>query len=135
MPLQETTDTFRYFITEALKLKLSYISLVRHLPLFDPTGRGTAHDVTTTYGDLFAGSSTLYLANGGFTPAEAAAFVKDGKSPGVFFGVLWIAHPDLAQRIRDGKAVDAQIDFATLYGKGGTEEEERKGYADYPAAV
>ena len=35
MPLQETLDTYRYFITEADKLHLSYITLVRYVPHAD----------------------------------------------------------------------------------------------------
>lgn len=35
MPLQETLDTFSYFITEADKLNLSYLTLVRYHPSFD----------------------------------------------------------------------------------------------------
>ena len=35
MPLQETLDTFKYFLSEADKLKLSYITLVRYLPHTD----------------------------------------------------------------------------------------------------
>jgi hypothetical protein len=31
MPLQETLDTYRYFISEADKLNLSYITLVRYI--------------------------------------------------------------------------------------------------------
>jgi len=35
MPLLETLDTYRYFITEADKLNLSYITLVRYVPHMD----------------------------------------------------------------------------------------------------
>ena len=59
----------------------------------------------------------------------------DGKVDGVFFGRLWIAHPDLAKRFEHGKALDNQLDFMTLYGiYQGTEEEQKKGYIDYPPA-
>lgn len=60
---------------------------------------------------------------------------SDGKITGVFFGRPWIAHPDVAKRIEYGKPLDNQLDFATLYGKYlGTEEEQKKGYIDYPPA-
>jgi hypothetical protein len=37
MPLQETLDTFSYFISEADKLGLAYIMLVRYMEVFfDP---------------------------------------------------------------------------------------------------
>ncbi len=36
MPLQETLDAFSYFISEADKLGLSYIVLVRYTEVLDP---------------------------------------------------------------------------------------------------
>lgn len=35
MPLQETIDTFSYFLTEADKLNLAYITLTRYSPYLD----------------------------------------------------------------------------------------------------
>lgn len=42
MPLQETLDTFSYFITEADKLKLAYIVLVRYSEDMDPEFDGAS---------------------------------------------------------------------------------------------
>lgn len=36
MPLQETLDTFSYFIGETDKLELAYITLIRYFEAFDP---------------------------------------------------------------------------------------------------
>lgn len=36
MPLQETLDTFSYFISEADRLGLAYISLTRYMEALDP---------------------------------------------------------------------------------------------------
>jgi hypothetical protein len=36
MPLQETIDTYQYFISQADNLDLGYICLVRYVPAFDP---------------------------------------------------------------------------------------------------
>lgn len=61
--------------------------------------------------------------------------LSDGKVEGVFFGTLWISHPDLAKRLEHGKPLDNAIDFTTLYGKYyASEEEQKKGYVDYPEA-
>jgi hypothetical protein len=35
MPLQETLDTFKYYLSEADKLQLSYIVLSRYMPMAD----------------------------------------------------------------------------------------------------
>ena len=41
MPLQETLDTYSYFITEADKLNLAYFTLVRYQPSLDVEFDGT----------------------------------------------------------------------------------------------
>lgn len=72
-----------------------------------------------------------------YTPTEAAETIAspDNNVEAIFFGMPWIAHPDLAKRIQYGKALDGPLDFLTLYGSGGSEEEEKKGYTDYSEAV
>jgi len=36
MPLEETLDTYKYFLSEVDKLKLSYVTLVRYVAALDP---------------------------------------------------------------------------------------------------
>jgi hypothetical protein len=59
--------------------------------------------------------------------------VSKGEVAGVFFGIPWIAHPDLARRIRVGKALDNVLDLRTLYAV--VEDDPRVGYTDYKEAV
>ncbi|KAF9037910.1 hypothetical protein BDP27DRAFT_1347943 [Rhodocollybia butyracea] len=134
MPLQETIDTYNYFITEADKLGLAYFVLLRHIdwldPVIDGKKRATPHDVLTTYAP--AVKNAKYFSNGGFTREEAEAVVRDGKAAGIFFGDLWISHPDLAWRIEHNKPLDNVADSSTKYGKNYAPEEElRRGYVDY----
>ncbi|KAK0447211.1 FMN-linked oxidoreductase [Armillaria borealis] len=110
MPIQETLDTFRYLISELDKLGIAYVTLMRYNP------------------------ATRVFGNASFTGEEAARYIEDGKVDGVFFGIPWIPNPDFAKRLEKGKAPEANIDFATLYGRGGLEEDEKKGYVDYPVA-
>jgi len=42
MPLQEAIDTYSYFITEADKLNLAYITLLRYHPFLDFEYDGTS---------------------------------------------------------------------------------------------
>ncbi|KAE9400767.1 FMN-linked oxidoreductase [Gymnopus androsaceus JB14] len=137
MPLEETIETYSYFISEADKLEIAYIDLVRYADMLDPVidgaKRGTPHDILSTYGSLIKHAQVF--SNAGFTGEEAAATVKAGQASGIFFGIPWITHPDLAQRLQFGKPLDNEIDFTTLYGKYyAPEAEQRKGYVDYPAA-
>lgn len=46
MPLQETLDTYKYFIGEADKLNLSYIVLLRYSTIFDVEFDGMPGDST-----------------------------------------------------------------------------------------
>lgn len=137
MPLQETIDQFGYFITEADKLDLAYITLTRYNagldPEFDGKKRGTDFDVLETLRPFFK-KNNLFL-NNGLSPQEAAGFIKEGKIAAAVFGWLWIGHPDLANRLIQGKPLDNQVDIPNLYGHGGTEEQERVGYSSYPAAT
>ncbi|KAK0460573.1 uncharacterized protein EV420DRAFT_1671131 [Desarmillaria tabescens] len=139
MPLQETLDTFWYLISEIDKLGIAYITLMRyaeHLdPVIDGVQRMTKHDVLETYTPLLKNPATKVFANALFTGEEAARYVEDKKVDGVFFGIPWVANPDLVKRFEKDVALEGNIDFMTLYGHGGTEVDERKGYADYPAVA
>lgn len=152
MPLDETVETFSYFISEIDKLKIGYLNILRYVSdLEDPEfNEKKQHDVIKTYAHLV--QNAKLFVGGGYTGEEAATAVKgcfcyplksallnrawaDGKIEGAFFGMAWITHPDLAKRFEHGKALGNQPDFMTLYGKnGGTVEEQKKGYIDYPPA-
>ncbi|KAK7034017.1 hypothetical protein VNI00_012448 [Paramarasmius palmivorus] len=136
MTLEDTLETFRYFVAEADKLKLAYINLVRYVemmdPVFDGKKRGIPHDVVESYGS-YVKNSLLFL-NGGIFPDEGAKLIADGKAAAIAFGFLWIGHPDLAKRIQFGKPLHPEkTDFKTLYGiPGASLEEQKAGYTDYP---
>jgi 2,4-dienoyl-CoA reductase-like NADH-dependent reductase (Old Yellow Enzyme family) len=66
------------------------------------------------------------IANEGFTPDSAARAVGAGEADAVAFGKLFIANPDLPERLAEGAALNTP-DPATFYGGGA------KGYTDYPA--
>jgi N-ethylmaleimide reductase len=71
---------------------------------------------------LFGG---VYIANVGFTPERAMTYVRDGKADMISFGRVFIANPDLPERIRTGAALNP-LDPDTLY-SGNT-----RGLLDYP---
>ncbi|KAJ7771916.1 flavoprotein NADH-dependent oxidoreductase [Mycena maculata] len=133
MPLPETIATYNYFISEADKLGLSYILLARYVPALDMEIdgklRATQHDVVATFRPAI--THARVFSNGGFTPAEAEALVAAGTLDGVLFGVLWIAHPDLARRVRHGKPLDNTPDPKTYYGH--LDRPAQLGFTDYPA--
>jgi 2,4-dienoyl-CoA reductase-like NADH-dependent reductase (Old Yellow Enzyme family) len=75
--------------------------------------------------------NTKLFANGGFTPAEAEEMIAAGTIDGVLFGVLWIAHPDLAKRVQHDKPLDNIPNPKTFYGH--IDSPPQLGYTDYPA--
>lgn len=155
MPLQETLDTFSYFISKADQLNLAYITLVRYSlkleaeydgpshSLWQRTcagadllilgqKRATIHDVLESYRILIKNAKTFLNAD--VSPEEGATLVAAGRVDGVFIGFSWITHPDLAKRIEHGKPLDNIPDIPHLqFGK--DEEDMRVGYTDYPEAV
>jgi len=130
MPLQETLDTFKYFLSEVDKLKPSYVTLVRYATALGPEDRGTAHDVVESYGSLL--ENTKVVVNAGVTPEEGAGLVAEGKADAVSFGMLFISHPDLVKRVKHGKPLDNAVQFGNLQGGSG---DTGVGYTDYPAAT
>ncbi|KAF7364179.1 Oxidored-FMN domain-containing protein [Mycena sanguinolenta] len=135
MPLQDTIDTFGHLLREAEALGLSYVALLRYLPLLDPEidgkKRATQFDVLQTLLPFLL--KTPIFVNGGVTPAEAEDLIGNGKAAGVFMGINWIAHPDLGRRIREGKPLDNVPDFMTFYGVEGVDP--ALGYIDYKEAT
>ena len=67
-----------------------------------------------------------YIANGGYTGESAENSIAKGHADFVAFGSLYIANPDLPQRLKLGAPLNSP-DPETFYG--GAE----KGYTDYPA--
>ncbi len=68
----------------------------------------------------------VWIANEAFTPETAAKIVSDGVADAVSFGRLYIANPDLPERIAKGAELNAP-DPGTFFGQG------PQGYTDYPA--
>ncbi|KAJ7187787.1 hypothetical protein C8R46DRAFT_978591 [Mycena filopes] len=134
MPLDDTLETYNYFISETDKLGLSYIMLTRHVPFLDTVidgkPRATPLDVVSSFRPVI--KNTKFFSNGAFTPTEAEEFVSEGTLDGVFFGIPWLAHPDLAKRAQHGKPLDNTPDIGTFYGHPDTPA--HIGYTDYPMA-
>jgi N-ethylmaleimide reductase len=68
----------------------------------------------------------VLISAGGYTAANADETIADGYADAIAFGRLFIANPDLPERIHKGAALNTP-DRRTFYG--GTEV----GYTDYPA--
>ncbi|KAJ7309965.1 hypothetical protein DFH08DRAFT_719028 [Mycena albidolilacea] len=135
MHLDDTAQTFSYFLSEADKLKSLYIMLSQYIPHLDPMidgkERGTPHDPVSTYAKLIHNAKTFVV--GGVTPEEAEELAKTGEVNGAFFGMSWLTHPDLAKRIQHSKRIDNMAAMSQLYGDANVDP--CLGYTNSPAVT
>ncbi|KAJ7441627.1 hypothetical protein B0H11DRAFT_2251957 [Mycena galericulata] len=110
MPFQETIDTFGYLLREVDKLPLALVHYVEN-PSYDGKKRGTENDVVETGG---------------------ARGKREGSGRG--HGLDRVVQPDVARRIKAGKALDNVTDIEHVYVAEGVDNEIRIGYTDYPEA-
>lgn len=66
-----------------------------------------------------------FIANDGFTAEQAEAVIASGAADAVAFGRVYIANPDLPERLAQGAALNP-LNVSTIYSADGT------GYTDYP---
>lgn len=139
MPLEETLETFRYLLTEASKLPLSYVALMRYSPYldaeYDGKKRATVHDTLESYRSYITNSDTKLFLNSGVQAEEAAKLIEEGKIDGGSFGMPSVLVPDLGKRFKYSKPLDNVPNFPLMQiGVGEDPEKWDVGYNDYPAA-
>lgn len=105
--------TFGYVARELRKRKIAF--------LFVREKQGPGY-LSPYLRELFGGH---FIVNDGLTPEEGEKLVASGAADSVSFGKLFIANPDLPERIRR-KAPLNEGDTSTFYSGGA------KGYTDYP---
>ncbi|KAH8829893.1 flavoprotein NADH-dependent oxidoreductase [Flagelloscypha sp. PMI_526] len=132
MPLEETLETYQYFITEADKLKLAYFVFVRYSEKqdaeYDGVRRSTPHDVIESYRHLVKNGK--FIINAGVDPEEGAELIASGKVDAISNGMLWISNPDFALRVKHGKPLSYDWDIPHL--QGGRGDDWVIGYNTYP---
>lgn len=109
----DPAKTFGYVAREAGKRKLAFLFARESL------GPGRiGPELKKAFGGPF-------IANQGLTPAEATTLLAKGEADAAGFGVLFIANPDLPQRIAANAPLNTP-DQSTFYTGG------ELGYTDYP---
>ncbi|HEX7776166.1 MAG TPA: alkene reductase [Parvibaculum sp.] len=114
-------ETYPRLVEAIAPLGIAYLHVALLSPLVAAEGN-PAFDYHAVLRPLFPGA---YLRGGGLTKATAEAVIETGQADAAVFGALFIANPDLPQRLK----LDAPFntpDQKTIYG-GGAE-----GYVDYP---
>src|ERR1700742_1407624 len=124
-PANDVSDSnpqalFNYVVEKLNDIGLLFIHVIE-----GATG-GARDFLPFDYAALRQRFSGTYIANNGYTLELAQEAVASGRADLIAFGKLFIANPDLVERLR-AKAELNDPDKATFYG--GT----AKGYTDYPA--
>jgi N-ethylmaleimide reductase len=116
---------FSYVIAELSKRRLAYLHLIEprasSAGIADDASVDSA-DNASLFGGLFAGP---VITAGGYTATTGAEAISSGSADAVAFGRMFIANPDLVERIRMSAPLNV-FDRATSYGGGA------RGYTDYP---
>jgi 2,4-dienoyl-CoA reductase-like NADH-dependent reductase (Old Yellow Enzyme family) len=108
-------ETFGYAVSELSRRGIAFLCVRESL---------TGHRFGPALRAAFRGS---YIANEGLTPESAQGLLAAGEADAVAFGKLFIANPDLPQRLRANLPLNAW-QSETFYSSG------PEGYTDYPAA-
>jgi N-ethylmaleimide reductase len=121
----DTVPHFAYVIGELSKRGLAYLHLIEprasSVGLADDASVDSA-DNASLFRHLFDGPM---ITAGGYSAEMGVAAIKAGLADAVAFGRMFIANPDLPQRILSGATLNA-FDRSTSYGGGA------HGYTDYP---
>lgn len=116
---------FSYVLSQINHRQLAYVHMIEPRASNAGGSDGIAADAPSTAEIFRKNFSGAFISAGGYTPQTAKSAVEAGLVDAVAFGRLYLANPDLPERIRAGADLN-KYNRATFYG--GTE----KGYTDYP---
>ncbi|BDI32465.1 hypothetical protein CCAX7_45160 [Capsulimonas corticalis] len=116
---------FSYVIAQLSQRRIAYLHLIEALGseigLSDDLHAGAVNNAAL-FRSHFNGP---LISAAAYTPERAAETVDEGRADAIAFGRLFIANPDLPERIRRNAPLNPPV-RATFYGG------DAKGYTDYP---
>jgi N-ethylmaleimide reductase len=116
---------FTYVLQQLSARGIAYVHMIEPRAT-SAGGNDAVNEAAPSTSDLFRHLfKGVFITAGGYTPESAAEAVVFGHADAVAFGRIFIANPDLPERIRQGAALNP-YNRATFYGGGA------KGYTDYP---
>lgn len=124
-------ETFSHLLKELSKRNIGFVELLE-TPSDNPNGdkpvpHGQIKGVCKTLRPYFNG---LLIGNLGFNPQSGLKAIREGNCDLISFGKLYLAHPDLAERIINGWELGNKIDWSTA--SPNKEKGKAAGYTDYP---
>ena len=119
-------ELFSFVIGELSKRRIAYLHLIE--------ARGSEIGLTDELHENARNNAALFrsvfdgplLSAAAYTPESAAEAIEEKHADAIAFGRLFIANPDLVERIRENKPLNPP-DRSTFYGGG------EHGYTDYKA--
>jgi N-ethylmaleimide reductase len=112
--------TFSYAIAALNSFNLGYLHLMEPTPA--DIRHGGKPIPVSEFRTLYSGT---LIANGGYDREKGNAAIANGYADLISFGTLFLANPDLTERLRLNAPLN-QADRNTFYGG------DEKGYTDYP---
>lgn len=113
---------FTHLVTKLSEAGIAFIHVV------EGATREARDYLPFDYGALRRAFKGAYIANNGFTRDLAIETIANGEADAIAFGRLFIANPDLVERLRRDAPLNTPV-VETFYGG------DAKGYTDYPALV
>ena len=123
MPVYPEMEADYVYITRELsRLGIAYLHLLDHSSIGAPP---VPKEVKVALREAFRGP---IVSAGGYDAGTGEADLRAGFAQFISIGRPFIGNPDLVERLRDGKPLNA-ADFSTFYTPG------EKGYVDYPKSA
>jgi N-ethylmaleimide reductase len=116
---------FSYVLTELSKREIAYVHMIEPRATSAGGSDSSINDAPSTSEIFRKNFSGVFISAGGYTPELAKLAVENDSVDAVAFGRLFIANPDLPERIKLTTNLN-KYNRSTFYG--GAE----KGYIDYP---
>ncbi|MFO0389425.1 MAG: alkene reductase [Alphaproteobacteria bacterium] len=116
---------FTYVLEQLSKRGIAYAHLIEPRATSAGGSDAVAQDAPSASSLFRKSFSGVFISAGGYTPESAKEAIASAAADAVAFGRIYIANPDLPERIKSGVALN-KYNRATFYG--GAE----KGYTDYP---
>jgi N-ethylmaleimide reductase len=117
-------ELFTYVIGELDKRRISYLHVIEakgsEMGLTDELHENAVNNLVLFRG-VFSGP---LISAAAYTPESAVPAVENNHADAIAFGRLFIANPDLVERIKENQPLNA-YDRSTFYGGG------ERGYTDY----
>ena len=110
-------ETYTYLLKKLDERGIAFVEITEPASFEGKTnyvsGKEQIPEVAKTFRGAFKGT---LITNQNHTPETALEYINNGWADVVTFGKLFIANPDLIERIKNGWELNTKWDYATFYG-------------------